>query len=101
MFRKISMLIPYSKRYIRFIRVEETDQTLIYAVLLEHNGWQEIALCEPRLVRIILKKDPLLTLPVGTQHQNPISKPILSPFTKTFFSTTTIPTFSYARPPTL
>ncbi len=95
------MLIPYSKRYIRFIRVEENERTLIYAALFENNGQQEVALCEPRLVRVFMKAvHTTLTLPSVTTCCSYGTQSIVSPFVETFFSSSKIPTCSYARPPT-
>lgn len=95
------MLIPYTKRYVRFIRVEEVGRTLVYAILLENDGCKEIALCEPHLVRILIKTSAPLVLPAHTKRTPHISKPILSPFIKILFSTSEIPVSLYARPPTL
>jgi len=96
------MLVPYKKQYVRFARVEEAGRTLVYAVLLENNGREEVALSEPRLVRVILKAGAAtLALPVGHHRLIHSAGPILSPFNQIFFFEYSIPHFSYARPPTL
>jgi len=97
-----SMLIPYKKQYVRFARVEEAGRTLVYAVLLENNGREEVALSEPQLVRVMLKAGAaVLALPAGHHRLTFSASPILSPFAQVFFFEYEIPHFSYAQPPTI
>ena len=96
------MITPYLKKYIRFTRVEEAQRSLIYAILLENNGHEEIALCEPQLIRVILKasRADTLSLPATGPRRARRNPLIISPFTKPSFVSLKIPAFSYARPPT-
>lgn len=64
------MLKLHQEKVVRFVKVEQANAWVVLAFLVETEGGRIISVSEPKLVRVIPKKDKQLALPgsCGTAH---------------------------------
>jgi hypothetical protein len=104
------MLKIQQEKSIKFITVERPNASIVLAFLVVKEGEKIIYISEPRIAKVIPKvavkalpapKVGILLLE-GPISLKEIGQPILSPFAREFFATSSgVPTSLFARPPTL
>jgi hypothetical protein len=53
------MLKLRTQQHIKFFRVEKSNATYVYALLVETNGTETISVSDPKLVQVVQKKGQL------------------------------------------
>jgi hypothetical protein len=101
------MLTLYTKRTIKFAVVEKPTCWLVYGVVFETRGNEQIAITEPRIVKVITKAraalpgtvvSPFALFGQSIAVQTPTG--IISPYTAHVDAQHSFLAWYYARPPT-
>lgn len=105
-------LKAYKKQFVRLVTRETNSACEVYAVLFESDGQNVVAISEPRLVRIILRKATLALkgfcsgfniLKGYVKNEKEKPQPVPSPYFPTLFgfSNSDFVIQISARPPTI
>ena len=101
----------YKKQFVKFATVEKADAFVVVAILFETNGSETYAISEPKVVKIIAKKNFEISnghvsqgfiLPAPVKEFFRGVAPVKSPFFSTIFGFTNadVVVGLNARPPT-
>ena len=100
----------HREREIRLLTVEKAHCVVVLAVAIYREGGEVVHVSEPKIVKIIARKKPLVLNGSSVKSTlaleapgiiQKIGKPIVSPFAREFFATSEgVPPSLFARPPT-